>query len=141
VTQGLVQEQVANAVQGALSEAKAKGQLKIESWPILTLDAPKRPEWGDLATTVAMSLAASEKRAPHDIAQIIADNLLTRDQLFERVVMVRPGFLNLTVKPATGWKSYGTSSGAAYGTSVVRSGNACWSNMSVPIPPGRSWAC
>ena len=92
MTQGLVQERVANALQGALSDAKAKGQLKMESWPAVTLDAPKRPEWGDLATTVAMSLAASEKRAPQDIAQIIADHLLTRDQLFERVEIVRPGF-------------------------------------------------
>jgi len=119
VTQGFVQEKVANALQGALSDAKAKGQLKIESWPTVTLDAPKRPEWGDLATTVAMALAASEKRAPHDIAQIIADNLSTRDQLFERVEIVRPGFLNLTVKPSV-WlevlreierrgSSYGTS--------------------------------
>jgi len=121
VTQGLVQEQVANAVQGALSDARAKGQLKIESWPTVTLDAPKRPEWGDLATTVAMSLAASEKRAPHDIAQIIADHLLTRDQLFERVEIVRPGFLNLTVKPAI-WLEVLRDierQGAAYGTSTV----------------------
>lgn len=121
MTQGLVQERVANAVQGALSDAKAKGQLKMESWPAVTLDAPKRPEWGDLATTVAMSLAASEKRAPQDIAQIIADHLLTRDQLFERVEIVRPGFLNLTVKPAI-WLEVLRDierQGAAYGTSTV----------------------
>jgi len=124
VAQGLVQEQVANAVQGALSDAKAKGQLKIESWPTVTLDAPKRPEWGDLATTVAMSLAASEKRAPHDIAQIIADNLSARDQLFERVEIVRPGFLNLTVKPAV-WLEVLRDierKGASYGTSATGAG-------------------
>lgn len=46
-----------------------------------------------------MSLAASEQKAPHDIAQIIVDNLSERDQLFDRVEIVRPGFLNLTVKP------------------------------------------
>ncbi|MGA6826695.1 arginine--tRNA ligase [Nitrospira sp. NS4] len=103
-----------------MSDAKAKGQLKIESWPTVTLDAPKRPEWGDLATTVAMALAASEKRAPHDIAQIIADNLSTRDQLFERVEIVRPGFLNLTVKPSV-WLEVLREierRGSAYGTSA-----------------------
>ena len=47
-----------------------------------------------------MSLAVSEQRAPHDIAQIIIDNLAQREQLFDRVEIVRPGFLNLTVKPA-----------------------------------------
>lgn len=124
MTQGFVQEQVVNALHGALSDAKAKGQLKIESWPALTLDAPKRPEWGDLATTVAMALAASEKRAPHDIAQIIADNLSARDQLFERVEIVRPGFLNLTVKPAV-WLEVLREierQGAAFGTATVGAG-------------------
>ena len=65
--------------------AKQKGQLKATAWPALTLDAPKRPEWGDLASTVAMSLASSEQKTPHDIAQIIVENLLQRDQLFDRV--------------------------------------------------------
>jgi arginyl-tRNA synthetase len=108
---------VATALLGALDGAKKKGQLKTEAWPALTLDAPKRPEWGDLASTVAMSLAASEQRAPHDIAQIIVDNLPRREQLFERVEIVRPGFLNLTVKPAL-WQEVLKeieSQGAAYG--------------------------
>ncbi|HEV8329114.1 MAG TPA: arginine--tRNA ligase [Nitrospiraceae bacterium] len=99
MSSGVVQEKVTNALIGALNGAKKKGQLKTESWPQLNLDPPKRPEWGDLASTVAMSLAASEQRTPHDIAQIIIDNLAQREQLFERVEIVRPGFLNLTVKP------------------------------------------
>jgi arginyl-tRNA synthetase len=100
VAQGVVQEKVTSALKGALSGAREKGQLRMDIWPALTLDAPKRPEWGDLATTVAMALAASEQRAPYDIAQIIVDNLPGRDQLFERVEIVRPGFLNMTVKPS-----------------------------------------
>jgi arginyl-tRNA synthetase len=100
LSSGVVQEKVTSALLGALNGAKKKGQLKTETWPQVSLDAPKRPEWGDLASTVAMSLAASEQRAPHDIAQIIIDNLAQREQLFDRVEIVRPGFLNLTVKPA-----------------------------------------
>ena len=100
LSSGVVQEKVTNALLEALNGAKKKGQLKTELWPQLSLDAPKRPEWGDLASTVAMSLAASEQRAPHDIAQIIIDNLAQHEQLFDRVEIVRPGFLNLTVKPA-----------------------------------------
>ena len=99
MSSGVVQEKVTSALIGALNGAKKKGQLKTEAWPQVSLDTPKRPEWGDLASTVAMSLAASEQRAPHDIAQIIIDNLSQRDQLFDRVEIVRPGFLNLTVKP------------------------------------------
>jgi arginyl-tRNA synthetase len=100
VSQGLIQDRVTTALLGALNGAKKKGQLKTTAWPALSLDAPKRPEWGDLASTVAMSLASSEHKAPHEIAQIIIDNLPQREQLFDRVEIVRPGFLNLTVKPA-----------------------------------------
>lgn len=100
MSQGVVREKVATALLNALDGAKQKGQLKATAWPALTLDAPKRPEWGDLASTVAMSLASSEQKTPHDIAQIIVENLSQRDQLFDRVEVVRPGFLNLTIKPA-----------------------------------------
>ncbi len=100
MSSGVVQEKVVTALLEALNGAKRKGQLKTEAWPQLSLDAPKRPEWGDLASTVAMSLAASEQRAPHDIAQIIIDNLAQDGKLFDRIEIARPGFLNLTVKPA-----------------------------------------
>ena len=75
MSHGVVQEKVTSALLGALNGARNKGQLKSTAWPALSLDAPKRPEWGDLASTVAMSLASSEQRAPHDIAQIIVENL------------------------------------------------------------------
>ncbi|HXH86863.1 MAG TPA: arginine--tRNA ligase [Nitrospira sp.] len=100
MSQGIVQDKVTSALLGALNGAKEKGQLKTQAWPTLSLDAPKRPEWGDLASAVAMSLASSEQRAPHDIAKIIVENLSEREQLFDRIEIVRPGFLNLTVKPS-----------------------------------------
>lgn len=124
MSQGVVQEMITTALLGALNGAKQKGQLKTEAWPALTLDAPKRPEWGDLASTVALSLAASEQRAPHDIAQIIVENLPQREQLFDRVEIVRPGFLNLTVKPALWQKVLREieSQGATYGRANLGKG-------------------
>lgn len=98
MSRDIVQEKVIDALQCALQEAKRKGQLKVESVPTLTLDLPKRPEWGDLASTVAMSLASSEQRAPYDVAQIILENMARRETLFDRVEIARPGFLNMTVK-------------------------------------------
>lgn len=124
MSQGVVQEKVTSALLDALKGAKEKGQLKSEALPSLSLDAPKRPEWGDLASTVAMSLASAEQRAPHDIAQIIVENLPQREQLFDRVEIVRPGFLNLTVKPAL-WQEVLReieSQGAAYGRAELGRG-------------------
>ena len=124
MSSGIVQEKVTNALLGALNGARQKGQLKTVSWPTLSLDAPKRPEWGDLASTVAMSLASSEQRAPHDIAQIIVENLTQPDQLFDRVEIIRPGFLNLTVKPALWQETLKEieAQGVSYGTSELAKG-------------------
>jgi arginyl-tRNA synthetase len=99
VSQGVVQEQVQNSVLQAIREARQNGQLKAESPPSLQLDAPKNAEWGDLATTIAMAMAASERRAPFEIARLIVDNIPRRDVLFERVEIVRPGFINFTLRP------------------------------------------
>jgi len=99
VAQGVVQDRVADALAGALRSAQQRGILKIEQMPTINLEAPKRPEWGDVSCTVAMSLSASERRPPFEIAQIIADHIQDRDALFSRVDIARPGFLNLTLQP------------------------------------------
>ncbi|MCP9453326.1 MAG: arginine--tRNA ligase [Nitrospira sp.] len=100
MSHGIVYEVVSTALLSALNEARKRGRLKTENWPPLTLETPKRQEWGELATTVAMALAPSEQKKPQEIAEIIAEHLTETEQLFERVEVVHPGFLNLTIKPA-----------------------------------------
>jgi arginyl-tRNA synthetase len=97
VSQGVIQEQVHDAVVQAILQARHKGQLKAQGEPVVQLDAPKKAEWGDLATAVAMSMASVEGRAPIDIAQIIIDNIAASAVLFERVEIARPGFINFTL--------------------------------------------
>ena len=75
VTQGVVQDKVSAALVEALRLAQQRGLLKVEPMPLVSLESPKRPEWGDVSSTVAMSLSASERRPPHEIAQIIIDHL------------------------------------------------------------------
>ena len=99
MSQGVVHEQVQDSVLQAIRHAKQKGQLKAESLPSLQLDAPKKAEWGDLATTIAMAMAAAERRPPFEVAQLIIDNIPRRDALFERVEIARPGFINFTLHP------------------------------------------
>jgi len=99
VTQGVVQDKVSDALVGALRLAQQRGMLKVEQMPVINLEAPKRPEWGDVSCTVAMSLSAAERKPPFEIAQIIIDHIQNRDALFARADIARPGFLNLTVRP------------------------------------------
>lgn len=121
---GIVQEKVIDALEGALRLARLKGQLKTVSLPAVTLDLPKRPEWGDLASPVAMNLAATEQRSPQEVAQIILENLDRREALFDRVEIAQPGFLNMTVKRDV-WLEVlfeVEAQGEAYGTSDVGKG-------------------
>ena len=99
MTQGVVQDKVSDALVGALRLAQQRGMLKVEQMPVINLEAPKRPEWGDVSCTVAMSLSAAERKPPFEIAQIIIDHIQNRDALFARAEIARPGFLNLTVRP------------------------------------------
>ena len=96
--QDIVRKKVTDALQNALQQARQKGQLTAGEWPAITVDLPKRPEWGDLATAIAMSLASQERRSPNDVAQIILDNLDQPKSVFDRVEIAAPGFLNMTVK-------------------------------------------
>lgn len=95
----LVRSTVLDALQDALRRARERGQLALSAMPHLSLELPKRPEWGDLATTVAMSLASSERRTPGEVAEIILANMSKREAVFDHVEIAKPGFLNMTVKP------------------------------------------
>ena len=124
MSQGVVQDKVSAALVGALRLAQQRGLLKVEQMPVVNLEAPKRPEWGDVSSTLAMSMSASERRPPFEIAQIIIDHIEQRDALFNRVEIVRPGFLNLTVKQQLWMEVLHEieAQGAAYGHSQVGKG-------------------
>ena len=124
MSQGVVQDKVSAALVGALRLAQQRGLLKVEQMPVVNLEAPKRPEWGDVSSTLAMSMSASERRSPFEIAQIIIDHIEQRDALFNRVEIVRPGFLNLTVKQQLWMEVLHEieTQGAAYGHSQVGKG-------------------
>ena len=58
------------------------------------LDQPKDPSHGDLATTVALTLAKTLRRSPRSIAEEIASLIDTDGFGIERVEVAGPGFLN-----------------------------------------------
>jgi len=95
---GVVRETVLSTLREALEDARASGDLKLTTLPPLVLDVPKQTAWGDLATTVAMNLSASERRAPREIAEIIAGRLRSHPEILERIEVAPPGYINLTVK-------------------------------------------
>jgi arginyl-tRNA synthetase len=65
----------------------------------ITVEPPRDPTHGDMATNAAMVLAKDAGKKPRDLAQAIAEKLRV-DPLVETVEVAGPGFINITLKPA-----------------------------------------
>ena len=118
---GVVRETVLSTLREALEDARAAGDLKLTVLPALVLDVPKKSTWGDLATTVAMNLSVSERRAPGEIAEIIACRLRSHPEVLERIDVAPPGYINLTVNRDLWFRVLNEieTQGAQYGRSTL----------------------
>jgi arginyl-tRNA synthetase len=64
----------------------------------VTVEPPRDPAHGDIATNAAMVLAKDAGRKPRELAEAIADRLRA-DALVAKADVAGPGFINLTLKP------------------------------------------
>jgi arginyl-tRNA synthetase len=65
----------------------------------VTVEPPRDPSHGDMATNVAMVLAKDAGKKPRELADAYAARLRA-DDLVAKVEVAGPGFINLTLKPA-----------------------------------------
>src|SRR5271155_1190088 len=65
----------------------------------VTVEPPRDPAHGDMATNVAMVLAKDAGKKPRELADAYAAKLRA-DHLVAKVDIAGPGFINLTLKPA-----------------------------------------
>ncbi len=68
--------------------------------PTVTLERPRDPSHGDLATNIAMQLARPLKKNPRELAQALVEAVLAnpaRQGLLDAVEIAGPGFINLRV--------------------------------------------
>src|ERR1700691_6512462 len=65
----------------------------------VTIEPPRDPTHGDMATNAAMVLAKDAGKKPRELAEAIAEKL-AGDDLIAQVDIAGPGFINLTLKPA-----------------------------------------
>jgi arginyl-tRNA synthetase len=91
---------VEGLLQQALLKAAKGGALKTQSLPPLLFEVPRDPQHGDLASTVAMSLAREERRPPRAIAETIVAHLDDPDGILSGVEIAGPGYLNFRFSPA-----------------------------------------
>ncbi len=98
-------DRVGDAVKAALERLAREGALgddglalaQASTW---TLDRPKRPEHGDLATNAAMVLSKRAGKPPRAIAEALVKALGESD-IVSGAEVAGPGFVNLRVYPST----------------------------------------
>ncbi len=66
------------------------------------VERPSRPEYGDYSTNAALVAAKQQGKNPRELAEELVSKL-SGDDLFEKVEVAGPGFVNFTVA-ATAWQ-------------------------------------
>ncbi len=89
----------------------------------VTIEPPRDPSHGDMATNAAMVLAKDAGRKPRELAEAMAAKLRA-DDLVAKVDIAGPGFINLTLKPAAWIESLrdAVKAGAQFGKSDIGGG-------------------
>jgi len=73
---------------------QALGKMGVKEEP--TIEAPANSDFGDYSTSIALKLTKVLKKNPLQIAEEIVKNL-PKDELIEKVEILKPGFINFWV--------------------------------------------
>ncbi|SEO53445.1 arginyl-tRNA synthetase [Salinihabitans flavidus] len=109
---------------GALEIMQADGVIPVGlDFANVTVEPPRDPAHGDMATNAAMVLAKPAKMKPRDIAEALAGHLAA-DYRVDTAEVAGPGFLNLRLSPALwqGLVKSVLSSGEGFGRSTLGAG-------------------
>jgi len=89
----------------------------------VTVEPPRDPAHGDIATNAAMVLAKDAGKKPRELAEAIAQKLRT-DDLVGKVDIAGPGFINITLRPAAWIDALrgAVQSGTQYGAGEIGGG-------------------
>lgn len=95
----MVKNKLIKIVQTALEDARISGDLAIDAIPEIEIDVPKKKEFGDYSTNVAMVLARTLGVPPREVAQKIMDRVIKQNGIIEKVQIAGAGFINFYLKP------------------------------------------
>jgi len=110
-------------VLAAVRQAVDAGDLVVEVPARAVVERPKVRAHGDYATNIAMQLGKPARRAPREVAEILATELRKTSGV-SAVAVAGPGFLNITLDEAAQGELARavTTAGAAYGRTGVLTG-------------------
>ncbi len=95
-----IEQHARSLVEAAVAQLAAEGSLAPASTSAsFTVEKPKRPGLGDVATNAALALQKAAGRPPRAIAELLASRLVNAPGVAS-VELAGPGFLNLRLAPA-----------------------------------------
>lgn len=92
-------DELRTAIENALKQAIASGELPEAPLPDFTLEVPADRSHGDWACNAAMAGARAFHAAPRKIAEAITNHLELSGTYFQSWDIAGPGFLNFTYAP------------------------------------------
>jgi arginyl-tRNA synthetase len=119
-----MKEILLDLVRQGLESCFADGSLASGEIPDIIIEKPAHEEHGDFATNVAMLMARSEKKAPRAIAEILVSHMERNGDIFDRIEIAGPGFINFYIKAGFWQDTLKTvaSAGDSYGRSRIGAG-------------------
>jgi len=90
-----VREEIKNIIENSLKILQKEGVLSEFNIPEIEIEHPEEKIHGDYSTNVAMAMAKIAKKSPLEIAENLKLQILKpKSELFERIEVVEPGFIN-----------------------------------------------
>jgi arginyl-tRNA synthetase len=102
----MVREKIAKLIQKSIKELQ-KEKIFPEFWkgplagwsPEIKIEHPEEKIYGDYSTNIALILAKALKKEPMEIGESLKSQILKfKTELFEKVEVVKPGFINFFLK-------------------------------------------
>jgi len=121
----MIKEQIKELLDQYFAEGVEQGRWSNAAAGSYTVELPKHASHGDFSTNIAMLIGGREKKKPRETAVLIAEKMQAHTELFTKVEIAGPGFINFFVRDAV-WQSVVQpvcAQGYGFGISTIGQGN------------------
>ena len=102
---GSIKTRLGKAIARSIDRLFKEGIFVLSEIPEYTVDVPKEEHHGDFTTNVALVLARSQKKPPHEIAASIVEHFDNEASFLEKMEVAGPGFINFFISQSTWLKT------------------------------------
>jgi len=100
----MIKAQIKELLDKCFREGTVEGLWTAAAADSYTVELPKHAAHGDFSTNFAMLVAGLEKRNPREVASLLAEKMGAYKDLFDKVEIAGPGFVNFFVRDLV-WQS------------------------------------